>query len=244
MQILDKTDIELFWYLVSKTPKGLLDPHSIYCRLQFSGDYRVRRSPTLTILGRFDCECGKTVWLSIKRVRSGLVRSCGCLRKEHSLQIHKSIQKYPEGTCYSRLYRIWSKIKARCYDTSQKGYHNYGGRGIVMCQEWLQDFMSFHSWATSSGYGDTLSIDRIDNDGNYEPLNCRWISLKAQHRNKRTNHLITAFGETKCIAEWADDPRCSVDHRVLGMRFQRMDPEKAILAPKSRGGVPLQSQGP
>ena len=73
-----------------------------------------------------------------------------------------------------------------------------------MCDEWKDNFQTFYDWAMSHGYSDELTIDRIDNNGNYEPSNCRWVTVKVQNRNARSNHLITYKGETRCIADWAD----------------------------------------
>jgi hypothetical protein len=85
----------------------------------------------------------------------------------------------------SRLYTIWQAMKSRCYNEKNKCFYCYGGRGISICDEWKSSFVSFANWALANGYEDTLSIDRIDVDGNYSPTNCRWITMKDQQRNKR-----------------------------------------------------------
>lgn len=86
---------------------------------------------------------------------------------------------------HTRLYRIWSGMKKRCYRIKNADYDNYGGRGIRICREWLSDFQNFYDWATANGYSDNLSIDRINNDGDYEPSNCRWATAKEQRNNQR-----------------------------------------------------------
>lgn len=101
------------------------------------------------------------------------------------------------------LYRRYYHMKARCYNPNCKAYKNYGGRGIRICDEWLEDFMNFYNWAIENGYQDDLTIDRIDNNGNYEPSNCRWITDYEQRFNKRNNKLLTIERETKTITEWA-----------------------------------------
>lgn len=86
-----------------------------------------------------------------------------------------------------RLYRIYNKMHARCYDPKQHGYEHYGGRGIQICREWNGNYVNFRKWALNNGYNKNLSIDRIDNDKDYEPPNCRWVDQHEQHRNQRSN---------------------------------------------------------
>ena len=105
----------------------------------------------------------------------------------------------------SRLYRIWSNIKTRCYNQNDPHFNRYGGRGITVCDEWKNDFKAFYDWAMSNGYQDDLTIDRIDNDGNYEPCNCRWVTVKEQNRNKRNVKFITYDGRTQTIPEWTKE---------------------------------------
>lgn len=104
----------------------------------------------------------------------------------------------------TRLYGIWLQIKNRCFNSNTGRYKDYGGRGITICDEWKNNFQTFYEWAMSHGYSDELTIDRIDNNGDYEPSNCRWVTVKIQNRNARSNHLITYKGETHCIADWVD----------------------------------------
>jgi hypothetical protein len=96
-------------------------------------------------------------------------------------------------------------MKARCNQKSNKGYPNYGGRGIKVCKEWSDDFTSFMTWSMENGYNDELKLDRIDNDGGYEPLNCRWTTQKVQSNNTRFNRKITIDGVTKTLAQWVDE---------------------------------------
>ena len=102
------------------------------------------------------------------------------------------------------LFNIWSNMKSRCTNPKSTYYLRYGGRGITVCEEWMNDFETFCEWAIENGYQEHLTLDRIDNDGNYEPSNCRWTTPKEQSRNRSSNHTITLDGETKTMIEWCE----------------------------------------
>ena len=126
------------------------------------------------------CNCGKEVIVKTHELQLGDTRSCGCLFRE---TLYKNITKHNgKGT---RLYRIWCNIKNRCTNTKDKNYQWYGAKGVKICKEWIFDFAEFRKWAENNGYSDNLTIDRINPFGNYEPLNCRWITIQEQQRNKR-----------------------------------------------------------
>lgn len=108
------------------------------------------------------------------------------------------------GLSTTRLAGIYYKMVRRCNNPKDAGYSRYGGRGIRVCKEWEKDFMSFYNWALKNGYAENLTIDRINNDGNYEPSNCRWITNAEQQRNKSTNHYITYGGKKMIIREAAE----------------------------------------
>lgn len=112
------------------------------------------------------------------------------------------LRKHPPSQ--DKLYAIWCAMKERCLNPNNKRYERYGGRGIVVCDEWKNDFSVFAEWAESNGYQDGLTIDRKENNGNYCPENCRWATRKQQNRNYSRNHMITYNGETKCLSDWAD----------------------------------------
>ena len=119
----------------------------------------------------------------------------------------------------------------RCYIKSFKGYGNYGGRGITVCEEWRNSFEAFYDWAMSNGYADNLTIDRKDNNGNYCSENCRWITNKEQQNNKRNNRLITYKGKTQTMQQWADE--LGIDSRMIYNRIECLhwSVEKALSTP-------------
>lgn len=173
------------------------------------------------------CICGTRRWVRVDQLKSGASRSCGCGVVEAATK---------HGGRNTRLYTIWRGMRARCLCPTDRAFKWYGGKGVAICSQW-SEFEAFKEWALANGYRDDLSIDRFpDTNGNYEPVNCRWATSAEQNRNRRDNIAITAFGETKCIAEWLRDPRCAVRfHICLQRRLDRgMSPEDAITAPTER----------
>ena len=118
-----------------------------------------------------------------------------------------------------RLYSIWHNMKTRCCNPNNYHFKYYGGRGICICDEWKNSFQTFYEWAINNGYSDKLTIDRIDNDGNYEPSNCRWVDMYCQNNHTRKNHYIEYKGITKTASEWAKI--YGLSRQLLSMRIRR-----------------------
>lgn len=147
------------------------------------------------------CDCGKIKSINMSQVINGIIKSCGCLQKEKTKKIKPNLK---HGKSQTRIYKIWNAMKDRCYNENHVQYYLWGGKGIKVCDEWLNDFMNFYNWSMKNGYADNLSIDRIDGDKNYSPLNCRWSTKKQQARNINTNINVEYKGETHCLAEWSE----------------------------------------
>ena len=127
------------------------------------------------------CDCGNTTRpIYAPSLRLGRTKSCGCIHRE-VLAARNTIH----GKYHTRLHGVWNCMKQRCNNPNNQKYKDYGGRGIKVCEEWLHDFQSFYDWAMSNGYADGLSIDRKDVNGDYEPSNCRWATMKEQRHNRR-----------------------------------------------------------
>ncbi|WP_322353969.1 hypothetical protein [Paratractidigestivibacter sp.] len=158
----------------------------------------VRKTESGNYIWLCRCDCGKECEVEGSCFRSGKQMSCGCYASE---RIRKANTKHNGfGT---RLYEIWRQMHRRCYGEHTKFYKDYGGRGISVCGEW-RDFSVFREWAYKNGYAENLTIDRIDVNGNYEPSNCRWATMKQQANNRRSNHIIKYMGQSHTISEWAD----------------------------------------
>lgn len=169
------------------------------------------------------CDCGKEKYIRGDHLRKRRTLSCGCLGKENRLK-----KVYKHGLSYNPLYFVWASMMDRCYNTSFQDYRNYGGRGISVCDRWhkVEDFVS----DMTKGYSKGLQLDRIDNDGNYSPSNCRWVTRKQNNRNKRTSVYLTVGSETKTIIEWSEITGIFPD--IIRIRIKKgWKGEKALYGP-------------
>lgn len=162
------------------------------------------------------CECGNVKSVRADSLRCGAIRSCGCLKREHdSLNLARDKHNM-SGT---RIYEIWQSMKGRCFNRNNARWERYGGRGITVCEEWRDDFQSFCDWAMANGYREDLTLDRIDNDGNYCPENCRWATQKQQSRNRRTNIEVTIGNSTRTLMEWCEI--FGLEYKTIYARYRR-----------------------
>ena len=164
------------------------------------------------------CDCGGSTITTRYNLITGQTKSCGCiLRSPKTTELDK------------RLSGVHSNMKARCNNPNNTHYRHYGGRGITVCEEW-QHVDKFREWAYNNGYKPGLTIDRIDVNGNYEPSNCRWVTMQEQSYNRTDSHLITYKGETKCLAEW--EKQLGIDHRTILARLNNgWTVEQALFTP-------------
>lgn len=167
------------------------------------------------------CHCGNLFTTLYSSVKYGSAKSCGCSRITRLTTHNKS--KHP-------LYSIWQQMKYRCTHKSCSSYHNYGGRGITVCDEWTgsDGFMNFYNWSIENGYVRGLSIDRIDNDGPYAPWNCRWVGAKTQQNNKRNNAMITDL-DGKLYTHAQFEEKYGLHQNWLSRKIRRNWSEAAIL---------------
>lgn len=175
------------------------------------------------VLWLCQCECGNTTTTITSNLIQGKTKSCGCFAIETRKKLHKT-----HGLCYTRLNSIYRKMKQRCLCKTNPSYSSYGGRGITICNEWLDDFMNFYNWAVVNGYTDKLSIDRIDNNGNYEPNNCRWADYKTQARNTRHCHFVEYKGQKKPLSEWCEILKLNYPKILQRIQKLKWSPQRAF----------------
>lgn len=179
------------------------------------------------------CKCGVEKELQKKIVESGHTKSCGCLFKDVMEEIFVT-HGHTKNKKPSHIYQSWNHMLSRCNNVNNKRYHRYGGRGIKVE---FKDFIEFKDWSFANGYKEGLTIDRINNNGNYSSNNCRWISFAEQARNKSTNKIFSLNGEEKIATDWAKDKKCAVSYHTLLQRMKKgWDFEKALTTPATRPG--------
>jgi hypothetical protein len=221
--------------------------------IKYDNSYIGRKYGRLTVIGfgkehRFvcKCECGTVKEIVSKNVVDGTIVSCGCYAKEvrsiNSIK-HGDSQK---SSKYHRIYKIYQGMIRRCYQPNSDRYYRYGARGITICKEWLDDYVNFRTWALSHGYSDSLTIDRINNDGNYEPSNCRWATNEQQANNKskyyqkhKPKKSWTIGSITKSIDDWCSEYGLSVPMVMYRVKTKGMTPFEALTTNKLTKGRPM-----
>ena len=159
------------------------------------------------------CDCGNTKVVDLYQLMNGRISSCGCYRTKRASTLGKMSLKYDKRITSSKLYSIWHGMKCRCNTKTSGSYGRYGAKGVSVCKEWDDDYTTFYNWAISNGYSDGLTIDRIDNNGIYEPSNCRWADYSKQANNRKSNVHMSFNGESHTIAEWS---------KILGIKYQTL----------------------
>ena len=177
------------------------------------------------------CDCGRRTVVAGNHLRNGHTQSCGCLQRDRA-----SSSNTKHGGSKTRLHKTWSGMKDRCLNPNNKAYERYGGRGITICDEWRDDFQAFYGWAMSNGYSDSLTIDRVDSNGNYAPSNCRWITNKEQQNNKRNNRYLTYNGETHMVKDWAKITGLNYKTILMRIDHYNWDTERALTTPTQKVG--------
>lgn len=173
------------------------------------------------------CDCGVIKTIRQHNLLAGGSKSCGCGQMGGKYHIHNL-----HNSSKTRLYGIWQGIKQRCFNPKNKNYHNYGGRGITICEQWKDNFVCFQQWALSSGYEDNLTIDRIEVNGNYEPNNCRWLTRGEQQNNKRDTHRFNINGEILTIRDVSE--RYNIDLELIRHRISAGYTIEEILANETK----------
>jgi len=165
------------------------------------------------------CECGNEKAIRAISLRSGRTKSCGCLNRESSTK-----RATTHGLSDTREYSSWYSMKDRCLNTHSDKYSYYGGRGITICQEWVESFEQFYSDMGSRPEG--MSIERIDNDKGYYPENCKWATLAEQANNKRNNVILELDGLVQTVAQWAN--HLGISYNLLAYRLRILPAYEAL----------------
>lgn len=173
------------------------------------------------------CDCGKETNVLTTNLTTNRIKSCGCLKDQKLIE-----RSTKHNQRHTKLYEVWKTMKQRCFNPNNKGYKNWGGRGIVVCNEWKDNYQAFYEWSMNNGYKEGLSIDRINNDGNYEPSNCRWADKITQCNNTRQNIKLSLNGKTQSIYDWCLEYNAPVKLVKQRIYSKKWDLEKALTTPK------------
>lgn len=185
---------------------------------------RITKGGQSITMWRCRCDCGNEVIVYSQNLKREHTQSCGCIQKEKPAH-------YKHGYSHTRLGKIYDNMKDRCYNPNNENYRIYGGENKTICDEWLRDRQSFFDWAMANGYADNLTIDRVDNSKGYSPDNCRWVDMKTQCNNRRSNCYIAYNGKTYTLKELSE--LYNIPYDKLKQRINKLhwNIEKAINTP-------------
>ena len=231
-----------------KKPKPTKEPKQCQRFLKYDDGYIGKKNNMLEVVGITRnakgnrvflclCDCGNLTEVKPTYWETGQVKSCGCYSEQHKLEHSEELD---------RIRRIYGGMIQRCYNSNSDAYKYYGGRGIIICKEWLDDREAFIGWALDNGYSNDLSIDRISVNGNYEPRNCRWATAKEQNNNQRPRtkglprkrKTIFIDGIEKPIVEWYEIYEVTAPTVAYRMKHFKMNFEEALKMPKITMGRP------
>lgn len=171
-----------------------------------------------------ECECGKRNTVIGTSLTRGHSKSCGCFFRDEVKRRNTT-----HALSNTNLHGTWNHMRDRCCNPKHAQYKYYGGRGITVCDEWRKDFLSFYNWAMANGYGEGLTIDRIDNDGNYEPNNCRWATRKEQMNNTSRNIIVFYNAEEMTLQRLCE--LSGIPYSTLYKRYYKGDRGKLLVRP-------------
>lgn len=174
------------------------------------------------------CDCGTKKAVYASHLTSGLSPSCGCITRGAIGGLNRS-----HGMSKTRIYEIWCGIKKRCENPNSSGFHIYGSREIKICDLWRHDFLKFYDWAIKNGYSDSLTIDRIDVNGDYCPENCRWVDAKTQSNNTRRTIIVNYNGESLSVKQLSEKIGANYNRLLKAIRKYNMNVDDAIAYAKS-----------
>lgn len=173
------------------------------------------------------CDCGNECVVHSVSLKTGNTTSCGCFKRDNAQKLYSTVRQKDK-----HLYAVWNGIKQRCFNKNNSSYHNYGGRGITMDSRWAENYETFYNWAIKAGYKRGLTIDRINNDGNYCEENCRFVDRQVQANNKRNVKTYTINGKTQSLRDWCRE--YNIGHSLVYQRVSKLGwpIEKALSTPK------------
>lgn len=176
------------------------------------------------------CDCGREITADVSNILGGKIVSCGCVKIERIGKLNRT-----HGLSQTPEYTVWKMMLTRCYDEKHKGYKNYGGRGITVCDRWRNDFTAFYADMGQRPFA-RYTLERRNNNGNYGPENCYWATLSQNLRNTRRTHLLTYKGETMSLKTWAE--RVHIPYFTLLCRIRAgWSPVEALTTPVLRRGA-------